>query len=178
VCSPAGPSPRRMAPVKGTCCLEPRRLRSCSDIRSRRVVSIWSASCESGVFRSKHVAPIRPSSAAHRVSDCAVYFGLCAAVSRRVRPPFGERPRRVVQHQDTSDRLVPPKPTCLPAPALVAPVLSVVLEGMSPEDVMDRGTRRFTTSSPASAGSARSGPRLFAEVASCDRASDTPVARS
>jgi len=33
---PAGPSPQRVDPVKGTCGREPRRLRSCSDTKERK----------------------------------------------------------------------------------------------------------------------------------------------
>jgi hypothetical protein len=82
----------------------------------------------------------------------AVSFGLDAAVSRGV-PPLAWRtaPRR------TAPGYVRPtsatQPTCLPAPALVALVLSLAPGFLRPDCATDRGTRRFTTSSPASTGS-------------------------
>jgi hypothetical protein len=83
VCLPAGPSPRRVDPVKGTCCLEQRRLPSCSDMRHASVDMVCFVA-ELECSAAKHGAPIRPASTADRVSESAAYFGLDTAVSRRV----------------------------------------------------------------------------------------------
>ena len=70
-------------------------------------------------------------------------------------------PLRGVRHQDTSGRLLPPYlPAYLHPRSWLSSCLSppVFYAGCA----TDRGTRRFTTSLPASTGSPRSGTRLFA----------------
>jgi len=82
---------------------------------------------------------------------------ICRCRSRYVRPTFATQP------------------TCLPAPALVAFVLSST-RGLRPS----RDGSKDTTFHDVVARFRRTvepGPRFFAEVASCGRASGTPVAR-
>jgi len=85
---PREPSPKRLGPVKGTCGLEPRRLPSCSDMTASP--RSWSAPCESGVFRVRHGVPIRPISAAARVS------AICGFLRARCRR-FATRPPTFVE---------------------------------------------------------------------------------
>jgi len=149
-----------MDPVKGTYCLEPRRLRSCSDTRERKrshVVCfsrIWSVPFEawrtgSPCFHLEHASAssglpsgldlpmqiaIRPTDFCHptNLSTCTRARG-----SRPTSRPRGMSPvARWIEGHDVSRRRRPLPP--------------------------DRTLR----------------PRVFTGVASCDRASDTPVARS
>lgn len=90
-------------------------------------------SCESGVFRAKHGAPIHPSSTVVRVSETTACFGLCA---RRFtsRPTTLELPRVNDRAATYGTKMRPtdlclPTKTCLPAPALVVLVLPIVVEG-------------------------------------------------
>ena len=144
------PSPQRVDPVKGTCCHGPRRLPSCSDILSLRAwsacVRIWSVPREAWRTGSPYLHRSFASAKA------TAYLGLDAAVSRRVPWPRGQGPLRVVRAPGYVRPTSATQPTYLPAPALVALVLSVAA-GVEPGGVTDRGTRRFTTSSPASTGS-------------------------
>jgi hypothetical protein len=131
---PAGPSPRRMDPVKGTHCLEPRRLLSCSDTHGASATrGLLLADLECSVRSMAHRFTLSPPRA--RVSVLGASFGLRSADADR----------------DTSDRLLPPnQPVYLHPRSWLSSYLSP--PGDEPGGAMDRGTRRFTTSSPASAG--------------------------
>jgi len=168
------PSPKRVGPVKGTCGFEPRRLLSCSDMTPSP--RSWSAPCESGVFRVRHGAPVRPISAAARVSVLAVSFGLDAAVSRAV-PPLSWR----TVSRRTASRYV--RPTSATQPNLSTCTRA---RGSRPVSrrrglVRLRNGSRDTTFHDVVARFRRirrRGARVFAEAVRTDRASDTPVARS
>ena len=131
---PAGPSPRRMGPVKGTYCLEPRRLRSCSDTRGASALrGLLLADLECSVRSMAYRFTLPPPRA--RVSVLGASSGLRSADADR----------------DMSDRLLPPnQPVYLHPRSWLSSYLSP--SGDEPRGAMDRGTRRFTTSSPASAG--------------------------
>lgn len=125
-----------------------------------------------------HGAPVRPVSAAARVSVHTVSFGLDAAVSRRV-PPLSWR----TASRRTAPGYVRPtsatQPTCLTCTR--ARELSSCLShsGFLRPEVRDGS--RDTTFHDVVARFHRTrgvGARLFAEAARTDRASDTPVARS
>jgi hypothetical protein len=172
---PREPSPKRVGPVKGTCGLEPRRLLSCSDMTTSP--RSWSAPCESGVFRVRHGAPVRPISAAARVSVLAVSFGLDAAVSRAV-PPLSWR----TVSRRKAPRCVRPTSATQPIPVYLYPRswLSSCLShaGVSPS--MRNGSRDTTFHDAVARFRRirRRGARVFAEAVRTGRASDTPVARS
>jgi hypothetical protein len=148
---PREPSPKRMGPVKGTCCLEPRRLLSCSDmLASPRT---WSASSGSGVFRTKHGVPVRPISATSaRQRAC----GFLRARCRR----FATRPPTFVEDRlEAYSTRIRPTDFCHPTylsnlhpRSWLSSCLSPA-RGLAQASATDRGTRRFTTSLPASAGS-------------------------
>jgi hypothetical protein len=145
------PSPKRVGPVKSTCCLEPRRLPSCSDtLASPRT---WSASSGSGVFRTKHGVPVRPISATSaRQRAC----GFLRARCRR----FATRPPTFVEDRlEAYSTRIRPTDFCHPTylsnlhpRSWLSSCLSPA-RGLAQASATDRGTRRFTTSLPASAGS-------------------------
>lgn len=113
-----------MGPVKGTYCLERRRLRSYSDTHD--VLSV-----ARGLSRPDLECSVQ---------DMAYRFTSPPPRARVSVLGASSKLRSAVADQDTSDRPLPPKPTCLPAPALVALVLPP-LRGMSP----GRGGSRDTT---------------------------------
>ena len=157
---PAGPSPRRMNPVKGTYCLEPRRLQSCSDTQKRKRVHVvcFIADLECSVKSMAYRFTLPPPRA--RVSVLVACSGLRSADADR----------------DMSDRLLPPNlPAYLHPRSWLSSYLST--SGMSPGARWIEGhdvSRRRRPLPPDRTVR----PRVFAEAASCDRASDTPVARS
>jgi hypothetical protein len=162
-----------MDPVRGTYCLELRRLPSCSDMATCVdmvcFVRIWCVPSEA--WRTD--SPCRNRQPRQRA--CDLHRARCRRFASR---PLtgGEGPRRVVQHQDTSDRLLPPN-----LPIYLHPRSSISSYLSSPGLSRSRGGSRDTTFHDVVARfgrTARSGPRVFAEVASCRRASDIPVARS
>lgn len=109
-------------------------------------VRIWSVSREAWRTGS----PYLRRSARQRV--CGFLWARC----RR----FASRPPTLVEDrlEAYSTKIRPtdfchPTDTCLPVPALVALVLSLARWGLAQPCATDRGTRRFTTSLPASAGS-------------------------
>jgi hypothetical protein len=120
----------------------------------------WSASRGSGVFRVKHGVPVHfaPASRVRQHAGDFLEAEICRCRSGYVRPTCATLP------------------TCLPVPALVAPVLSGA-RWLRPS----RDGSRDTTFHDVVARFRRIAgtvPRVLAGGAPCNRASDTPVART
>jgi hypothetical protein len=148
-----------MNPVKGTYCLEPRRLRSCSDTQSASALrDLLLADLECSVRSMAYRFTLSPPRA--RVSVLVASFRLDLPTQIAILPTDFCHPTNL----STCTRARGSRPISRP-------------RGMSP----GRDGSRDTTFHDVVARfrrTARSGPRVFTEVASCDRASDTPVARS
>lgn len=166
-------------PVKGTYCRGPRRLcraRTCPRLHVGMVcvLRIWSVPLDTG--RTGSPCLHRAITSVMRTA-C---FGLGVVVSRRVPSVSFCEVRNRCEACSTKIRptdFCHPTCTCLPAPALVALVLPLAAGGLARQRDGSRDTT-FHDVVVRFHRTARSGPRVFAEVASCGRASDTPVARS
>lgn len=121
----------------------------------------WSASRGSGVFRSKHGVPVHPASTSStRQRPRGLLRARCCRCSIAIRPTDFCHPTNL----STCTRARGSRPIFRP-------------RGMSPEARWIEGhdvSRRRRPLPP----DRTLRPRVFTEVASYDRASDTPVARS
>jgi hypothetical protein len=123
-----------MNPVKGTYCLEPRRLRSCSDTQSASALrGLLLADLECSVRSMAYRFTLSPPRA--RVSVLGASFGLDLPLQIAILP---------------TDFCHPTNLSNLHPRSWLSSYLSP--SGDEPGGAMDRGTRRFTTSSPAFAG--------------------------
>jgi len=148
-----------MNPVKGTYCLEPRRLRSCSDTQSASALrGLLLADLECSVRSMAYRFTLSPPRA--RVSVLGACFGLDLPLQIAILPTDFCHPTNL----STCTRARGSRPISRP-------------RGMSPGARWIEGhdvSRRRRPLPP----DRTLRPRVFTEVASCDRASDTPVARS